>query len=30
MVSDMLKRDKPIKVAINFKSWSSTRDISSE
>jgi hypothetical protein len=30
IVSDMLKRDKPIKVAINFKSWSTTRDISSE
>jgi hypothetical protein len=27
---DLLKRDKPIKVAINFKSWSTTRDISSE
>jgi hypothetical protein len=26
----MLKRDKPIKVAINFKSWSTTRDITSE
>jgi hypothetical protein len=30
IVSDMLKRDKPIKLAINFKSWSTTRDISSE
>jgi hypothetical protein len=30
MISNMLKRDKPIKVAINFKSWSTTRDISSE
>jgi hypothetical protein len=30
MISDLLKRDKPIKVAINFKSWSTTRDISSE
>jgi hypothetical protein len=29
MVLDLLKRDKPIKVAINFKSWSTTRDISS-
>jgi hypothetical protein len=27
MISDLLKRDKPIKVAINFKSWSTTRDI---
>jgi hypothetical protein len=30
MISDMLKRGKPIKVAINFKSWSTTWDISSE
>jgi hypothetical protein len=30
IVPDLLKRDKPIKVAINFKSWSTTRDISSE
>jgi hypothetical protein len=30
MISNLLKRDKPIKVAINFKSWSTTRDISSE
>jgi hypothetical protein len=30
IVTDLLKRDKPIKVAINFKSWSTTRDISSE
>jgi CxxC motif-containing protein len=30
MITDLLKRDKPIKVAINFKSWSTTRDISSE
>jgi hypothetical protein len=30
MVIDLLKRDKPIHVAINFKSWSTTRDISSE
>jgi hypothetical protein len=30
IVLDLLKRDKPIKVAINFKSWSTTRDISSE
>jgi hypothetical protein len=30
IVPDILKRDKPIKVAINFKSWSTTRDISSE
>jgi hypothetical protein len=30
MILDLLKRDKPIKVAINFKSWSTTRDISSE
>jgi hypothetical protein len=29
IVPDLLKRDKPIKVAINFKSWSTTRDISS-
>jgi hypothetical protein len=25
MIPDLLKRDKPIKVAINFKSWSTTR-----
>jgi hypothetical protein len=30
IVPDLLKRDKLIKVAINFKSWSTTRDISSE
>jgi hypothetical protein len=30
MISNLLKRDKPIKVANNFKSWSTTRDISSE
>jgi hypothetical protein len=30
MIPDLLKRDKPIKVTINFKSWSTTRDISSE
>jgi hypothetical protein len=30
MIPDLLKRDKPIKVANNFKSWSTTRDISSE
>jgi hypothetical protein len=30
MITDLLKRDKPIKAAINFKSWSTTRDISSE
>jgi hypothetical protein len=30
MILDLLKQDKPIKVAINFKSWSTTRDISSE
>jgi hypothetical protein len=30
MILDLLKRDKPIKVAINFKSWSTTRTISSE
>ena len=30
MLPDLLKRDKPIKVAINFKSWSTTPDISSE
>jgi hypothetical protein len=30
MIPNLLKRDKPIKVAINFKSWSTTRDISSE
>jgi hypothetical protein len=30
MVLDLLKQDKPIKVAINFKSWSTTQDISSE
>jgi hypothetical protein len=28
IVLDLLKRDKPIKVAINFKSWSTTQDIS--
>jgi hypothetical protein len=27
IVLDLLKRDKPIKVVINFKSWSTTRDI---
>jgi hypothetical protein len=27
MISNLLTRDKPIKVAINFKSWSITRDI---
>jgi hypothetical protein len=27
MILDLLKRDKPIKVAFNFKSWSTTRDI---
>jgi hypothetical protein len=30
MIPDLLKRDKPIKVAINFKSWSTTWDKSSE
>ena len=30
MIPDLRKRDKPIKVANNFKSWSTTRDISSE
>jgi hypothetical protein len=30
MIPDLHKRDKPIKVANNFKSWSTTRDISSE
>jgi hypothetical protein len=30
MIPNLLKRDKPINVAINFKSWSTTRDISSE
>jgi hypothetical protein len=30
MIPDLLKRDKPIKVANNFKSWSTTRDISLE
>jgi hypothetical protein len=30
MILDLLKRNKPIKVVINFKSWSTTRDISSE
>jgi hypothetical protein len=30
MITDLLKRDKPIKVVINFKSWSTTRGISSE
>jgi hypothetical protein len=30
MILDVLKRDKPIKVTINFKCWSTTRDISSE
>jgi hypothetical protein len=30
MITDLLKRYKPIKVANNFKSWSTTRDISSE
>jgi hypothetical protein len=30
MVPDLLKRDEPIKVVINFKSWYTTRDISSE
>jgi hypothetical protein len=30
MIPDLLKRDKPIKVADNFKSWSTTRDISLE
>jgi hypothetical protein len=30
IVPDLLKRDKPINVVIDFKSWSTTRDISSE
>jgi hypothetical protein len=30
MITDLLKRDKLIKVVINFKSWSTTQDISSE
>jgi hypothetical protein len=30
MVLDLLKQGKPIKVVINFKSWFTTRDISSE
>jgi hypothetical protein len=30
MITDLLKQDKPIKVANNFKSWSTTRGISSE
>jgi hypothetical protein len=30
IVSNLLKRDKPIKVAINFKSWSTTQDITLE
>jgi hypothetical protein len=30
MVPDLHKQDKPIQVAINFKSWSTTWDISSE
>jgi hypothetical protein len=30
IVSNLLKWDKPIKVVINFKSWSITRDITSE
>jgi hypothetical protein len=30
MIPNLLKRDKPIKVVINFKSWSTTRDISLE
>jgi hypothetical protein len=30
MILNLLKRDKPIKVTNNFKSWSTTRDISSE
>jgi hypothetical protein len=30
MIPDLLRRDKPIKVANNFKSWSTTRDISSK
>jgi hypothetical protein len=30
MIPDLLKPDQPIKVAINFKSWSTTRDILSE
>jgi hypothetical protein len=27
MVLDLVKQDKPIHVAINFKSWSTTQDI---
>jgi hypothetical protein len=30
MIPNLLKRDKPTKVVNNFKSWSTTRDISSE
>jgi hypothetical protein len=30
LIPDLLKWDKPIKVANNFKSWSTARDISSE
>ena len=30
MVLDFLNRDKPIKVAIKFRSWSTIWDISSE
>jgi hypothetical protein len=30
IVSDLLKRDKPIKMVINFKNWSTIRDISLE
>jgi hypothetical protein len=30
MIIDLFKRYKPIKVANNFKSWSTTQDISSE
>jgi hypothetical protein len=30
MITDLLKLYKPIKVVNNFKSWSTTRDISSE
>ena len=30
MIPNLLKRDKPTKVANNFKSWSTTRGISSE
>jgi hypothetical protein len=30
MITDLLKQNKPIKVANNFKSWSTTQDISSE